>query len=235
MDENVVTGEIYTMLKKYEAGMPLGQFIDHTLLKPEANEAQIKQLCAEAVQYKFYSVCVNGRWVKRCATYLAGSDVHIAAVVGFPLGAMTAKVKAYEALQATLDGAHEIDMVIPIGAALDGEWDEVAEDIKAVVDAVSNSGTVVKVIIETGLLTDEQKKQACRAAERAGAQYVKTSTGFGYGGATTSDVRLMRASVSGGIGVKASGGIRDKASAIAMLEAGANRLGTSSGVAIVTT
>ncbi|EFM12751.1 deoxyribose-phosphate aldolase [Paenibacillus curdlanolyticus YK9] len=211
----------------------IAQFIDHTLLKPGAVSADIAKLCQEAVQHQFYSVCVNGSWVSYCKEQLAGSNVAVSAVVGFPLGAMSTKIKAAEADAAVEDGAAEIDMVLPIGALLEGRYGVVAYDIGAVVRAVEGHA-IVKVIMETGMLSDEQKSEACRVAEAAGAHYVKTSTGFGIGGATEADIKLMRASVTPGIGVKASGGIRDRDTAIIMLNAGANRLGTSAGIAIVT-
>ncbi|WP_127532316.1 deoxyribose-phosphate aldolase [Paenibacillus kobensis] len=210
----------------------IARFIDHTLLKPGATSTDIEKLCREALEHQFYSVCVNGSWVSYCKEQLAGSNVAVSAVVGFPLGAMSTKVKAFEAAEAVDEGASEIDMVLPVGALLDGRYGVVNYDIGAVVRAVEGSA-IVKVILETGLLSDEQKAEACRVAEAAGAHYVKTSTGFGAGGATEADIRLMRASVSSEIGVKASGGIRDRETAIVMLNAGATRLGTSAGIAIV--
>ncbi|MEI7028351.1 deoxyribose-phosphate aldolase [Paenibacillus sp. y28] len=210
----------------------LAAFIDHTLLKPEAGEAAIRKLCEEARQHQFYSVCVNGAWVPLCRRELEGSAVRISAVCGFPLGAMAARLKAAEAHQAAQDGAVEIDMVLSVGHLLEGSYTTVQHDIEAVVEAVRGQA-IVKVIMETGLLNEEQKKTACRISEQAGAHFVKTSTGFGPGGATVEDIRLMRGSVSASIGVKASGGIRDIQAALRMIEAGATRLGTSSGVAIV--
>ncbi|WP_274651937.1 deoxyribose-phosphate aldolase [Paenibacillus humicola] len=221
------------MVEPYVPGAPLARFIDHTLLKPSTAEKDIVLLCEEAAQHGFYSVCVNGSWVPLCRELLEGTGVRISAVVGFPLGAMATRVKAYEAAAAVEDGAAEIDMVLPVGALADGRFGVVAYDISAVVRAVEGRA-IVKVILETGLLDDEHKAEACRVAEAAGAHYVKTSTGFGPGGATEADIRLMRASVSPGIGVKASGGIRDAETAVRMLKCGANRLGTSAGVAIVT-
>ncbi|MWC27510.1 deoxyribose-phosphate aldolase [Paenibacillus sp. MMS18-CY102] len=211
----------------------IAQFIDHTLLKPGAVSADLEKLCQEAVLHQFYSVCVNGSWVSFCKEQLTGSNVAVSAVVGFPLGAMSTKIKAAEADAAVEDGAAEIDMVLPIGALIEGRYGVVAYDIGAVVRAVDGKA-IVKVIIESGMLTDEQKSEACRVAEAAGAHYVKTSTGFGIGGATERDIKLMRAAVTPGIGVKASGGIRDRETAVQMLNAGANRLGTSAGIAIVT-
>ncbi|MBB3108974.1 deoxyribose-phosphate aldolase [Paenibacillus phyllosphaerae] len=221
------------MAESWVPGTPIAKFIDHTLLKPGATEKYIVRLCEEAAQHQFYSVCVNGSWVSLCRDQLAGTGVHIAAVVGFPLGAMATKAKVYEAQTAVEDGATEIDMVLPIGAVIDGRYGVVSHDIASVVRAVEGSA-IVKVILETGMLNAEQKAEACRVAEAAGAHYVKTSTGFGTGGATEADIKLMRASVTSSIGVKASGGIRDAETAIKMLQAGANRLGTSAGVAIVT-
>lgn len=209
------------------------KYIDHTYLKPDATEERIRKLCEEAIRYRFYSVCVNSAWVETCADALHGTGVKTAAVVGFPLGATLSSVKAVEAAEAVKHGAQEIDMVLPIGKLLEGSWDAVRADIGEVVNAVRGAA-LVKVIIETGYLNDEQKRTACVLSEEAGAHFVKTSTGFGPGGATAEDVALMRASVSPAIGVKASGGIRDLETAVKMIAAGANRLGTSSGAAIVT-
>ena len=210
----------------------IARFIDHTLLKADATSADIRRLCEEAVQYGFYSVCVNGAFVALCRELLVGSDVRVAAVCGFPLGAQATQVKAYEAAEAAAAGADEIDMVLPVGLLLEGDLVAVERDIRAVVEA-AGSAVNVKVIIETGLLDDERKLQACRIAEQAGAAFVKTSTGFGPGGATSADIRLMRAAVSEQVGVKASGGIRDYAAVAEMLAAGANRIGASASVAIV--
>lgn len=215
----------------FEAGRLAGT-IDHTLLKADATAAAIDKLCEEARSNRFYSVCVNGSWVERCARTLQGSGVRVCAVVGFPLGAGSTAAKAFEAAKAAEDGAAEVDMVLAVGALLGGDESYVRDDIAAVVNAVRGKA-IVKVIIETGLLNDEQKRTACRLAEEAGAHFVKTSTGFGPGGATVEDVRLMRAAVSPSVQVKASGGVRDYKTAVTMIEAGANRLGTSSGVAIV--
>ncbi|CAG7634572.1 deoxyribose-phosphate aldolase [Paenibacillus allorhizosphaerae] len=211
----------------------IASYIDHTLLKAEADESAIRKLCEEAKQYGFYSVCVNGTWVPVCRELLQGTGVKIAVVCGFPLGANDSAVKAYEAAKAAEQGAEEIDMVLQIGRLKQGDYDAVREDIRAVVKAVEGQA-IVKVIFETGQLTDEQKIAACRLSEEAGAHFVKTSTGFGQGGATVEDIRLMRANVSAAIGVKASGGVRDFETAVKMIEAGATRLGTSSGVAIIT-
>ncbi|WP_018756751.1 deoxyribose-phosphate aldolase [Paenibacillus terrigena] len=210
----------------------LAQYIDHTLLKSDANETEIIQLCEEAKKYQFYSVCVNGRWVAKCRELLEGSNVHIAAVVGFPLGANSSIVKAFEAAKAVEDGATEIDMVLQIGLLKAGKLDAVQEDIAHVVRMVQGKA-IVKVIFETGMLTDDEKISACRCSEQAGAHFVKTSTGFGKGGATVEDIRLMRAHVSPHIGVKASGGVRDQETALRMIEAGATRIGASAGIQIV--
>jgi deoxyribose-phosphate aldolase len=210
----------------------LPSYIDHTLLKADAVSGAVQKLCQEALEYGFYSVCVNGVWVPFCNQILAGSDVKISVVCGFPLGANSSEVKAYEAAKAAAAGAAEIDMVLQIGQLIEGNHEAVREDIRAVVKAVEGQA-IVKVIFETNYINDEQKAAACRLSEEAGAHYVKTSTGFGGGGATVEDIRLMRANVSASIGVKASGGVRDLAAAIKMIEAGATRLGTSSGVAIM--
>ena len=211
---------------------PLGSYIDHTLLKADTNEAAVRKLCAEAIEFGFYSVCVNSRWVPVCRDALVGSNVGISVVCGFPLGAMSSSAKAFEAANAAEQGATEIDMVLQIGELLAGQYAVVESDIRRVVDAVAGQA-IVKVIMETGYLNDEQKRIACQLSEQAGAHYVKTSTGFGPGGATEADIRLMRRSVSPSIGVKASGGVRDRAAALAMIEAGATRIGTSSGITIV--
>jgi deoxyribose-phosphate aldolase len=208
------------------------KYIDHTYLKPDAQTSHIEKLCAEARQYGFYSVCVNGGWVPYCVQALEGSSVLVAAVVGFPLGAGASAAKAFEASAAANQGAKEIDMVLSVGWLLEGHHGEVRGDIKEVVDAVRGQA-IVKVIFETGLLDQEQKRIACVLSEEAGAHFVKTSTGFGPGGATVEDVELMRKSVSPAVGVKASGGVRDYETAVRMIVAGASRLGTSSGVAIV--
>lgn len=215
-----------------EGALELAQYIDHTQLKPQARREDIEQLCSEALEYGFYSVCVNGVWVPYCRSILSGSEVRISAVVGFPLGAASSAVKAYEASVAVDEGATEIDMVVPVGHLLDRADEIVLDHIRAVVKAVQGRA-LVKVILETGLLDDELIKMGCKLAEKAGAHFVKTSTGFGAGGATEADVRLMRSSVSPSLGVKASGGIRDRQAAMQMIAAGATRLGTSAGVAIV--
>ena len=210
----------------------LAKYIDHTLLKPDATEAQIEQLCAEAREYGFASVCVNSCYASLAARLLAGSDVAVCCVIGFPLGAATTAAKAFEAADAAQNGATEIDMVINVGAAKDGRWDYVEADIAGVAAAIEGKA-LLKVIIETCLLTDGEKIEACRAAVRAGADFVKTSTGFSKAGATAADVALMRKTVGPAIGVKAAGGIRTCADAMAMIEAGASRIGASAGIAIL--
>lgn len=213
--------------------LPLAGLIDHTLLKPEATPAQVEALCAEAARYRFASVCVNPGFVPLCARLLAGTPVAVCTVIGFPLGATTTKTKVFEATQAAGNGARELDMVIAIGRLKAGELREVAEDIAAVVAAGHAAGALVKVIIETSLLQDEEKVAACLLAARAGADFVKTSTGFAGGGATAADIALMRRVVGPEVGVKASGGVRTLADATAMVAAGADRIGASAGVQIV--
>ncbi len=210
--------------------------IDHTLLKAVGTERGVTDLCAEARKYGFASVCVNPCWVPLCAAELAGTEVMVCTVVGFPLGANASAVKAEEARLAVREGAHEVDMVINIGAAKSGDWSFVEADIAAVAQAARSvrPETTVKVIIETCYLTDAEKVKACEAAIRAKANFVKTSTGFGTGGATAEDVRLMKKTVeAAGLKVKASGGIRTLSDAMTMLEAGADRIGASSGVTII--
>ncbi len=210
----------------------LASHIDHTLLKPEAQLRQIDKLCDEALEHGFASACVNSRWIRRVAARLQGSRIKACSAVGFPLGASLPEAVAGEARAAIDDGAGEIDMVMSVGDALDGNWDAVKKGI-ATVKAVCGEITL-KVILETCLLDQAQKRRACEVCREVGVAFVKTSTGFNSGGATTADVGLMRAVVGPGMGVKAAGGIRDRATAIAMLEAGADRLGCSAGVAIVT-
>jgi len=210
----------------------LAAFVDHTLLKPDATSEQIKKLCMEAREYRFASVCVNTCYVPLAAQILAGSGVKTCCVVGFPLGAMTTRAKVEEAKEAILDGATEIDMVINVGAAKSGDWDYVKKDIAALVEAVRGKA-LLKVIIETCLLTDEEKVKVCALAKMAGADFVKTSTGFSTGGATVEDIKLMRQVVGPDMGVKASGGVRDYKTAMEMINAGATRIGTSSGITIV--
>lgn len=211
----------------------LGAMIDHTLLKPDATAEQVVQLCLEARQYQFASVCLNPCWVALAARELHGSSVPVCTVVGFPLGATLPEVKAFETQRCIADGAREVDMVINIGALKSRDYRLVAHDISAVVQAAHSCHVLVKVIIETSLLTDEEKVEACALAQAAGADYVKTSTGFSTGGATASDIALMRRVVGPGIGVKASGGIRSAADAQAMIAAGATRIGASASVKIV--
>jgi deoxyribose-phosphate aldolase len=211
----------------------IARFIDHTLLKPDATQAQIAQLCHEARQYSFAAVCVNPTHAKLCADLLKGSGVAVCTVVGFPLGATPPEVKAYEAQQAIDDGATEVDMVTNVGALKGGEYDLVERDIAMVTRTCHNNNALCKVIIEAALLTDQEKVKACELAKKAGADYVKTSTGFGPGGATVADVALMRRVVGPGMGVKAAGGIRSFADVKGMVEAGATRIGASAGVKIV--
>jgi len=211
----------------------IASMIDHTLLKPDATADQIAQLCYEARKYKFASVCVNPTHVKLCAELLQGTSVKVCTVIGFPLGASSAEVKAFEAETAIHDGATEIDMVINIGAIKAGDHTLAAKDIHEVVRVGHSHGALVKVIIETALLTDEEKVTACLLAKEAGADYVKTSTGFSGGGATVEDVALMRRVVGPEMGVKASGGVRNFDDAEKMVAAGATRLGASAGVKIV--
>lgn len=211
--------------------MALNRYIDHTLLKQDATKEQILKLVEEAKYYEFASVCVNPTWVSLAARELSESVVKVCTVIGFPLGANTPATKAFETKDAIANGADEVDMVINVGALKSGDLDLVETDIRAVVEAAN--GTLVKVIIETCLLTDEEKIVACQLAQKAGADFVKTSTGFSTGGATVTDVALMRQTVGPDMGVKASGGARSLADAQAFVEAGATRIGTSSGVAIV--
>ena len=210
----------------------IAQMIDHTLLKPEATRDQVKALCEEARKYLFASVCVNTAWVPLARALLAGSDVMVCAVVGFPLGAMTPTAKAYEAREAVRQGAAEIDMVINIGALKSKDYETVFEDICRVVKAAGRAR--VKVILETGALSEEEKIVGCTLSKLAGAAFVKTSTGFGKGGATVEDIELMRKVVGGEMGVKASGGVRSTDDAERMKQAGANRIGASASIAIVT-
>jgi deoxyribose-phosphate aldolase len=211
----------------------LARMIDHTLLKPDATSDKIAQLCFEARKYHFASVCVNPTHVKLCADLLRGSDVKVCTVIGFPLGATSTEVKIFETRNALENGATEIDMVLNIGALKAGESEMVARDIRGVVETSHNAGALTKVIIETALLTDEEKVIACLLAKEAGADYVKTSTGFSGGGATVHDIELMRKTVGPTIGVKASGGIHTHADAEALVAAGATRIGASAGVKII--
>ena len=211
---------------------PLAKYIDHTLLKADATPEQIKKLCAEAEEYQFASVCVNSCYARLAHECLRGRGVAVCCVVGFPLGAMSPRAIAYEARCAAEDGASEIDMVLPIGALKAGDDETVRETIGAVVEAVTGRA-IVKVILEACLLTDAEKVRACQLAESVGAAFVKTSTGFSSGGATEHDVALMRKSVSSAVQVKAAGGIRDRETALRMIAAGADRIGASAGIQIV--
>ena len=211
--------------------MKLNKYIDHTLLKADASQEQIETLIEEAKKYDFASVCVNPTWVHFAAQALKATDVKVCTVIGFPLGANTPELKAFETSDAIQNGANEVDMVINIGALKSRNFDLVERDIRAVVEAAE--GTLVKVIIETCLLTDDEKVKACQIAQKAGADFVKTSTGFSTGGATVADVALMRKTVGPDMGVKASGGARSYEDALAFIKAGATRIGASSGVAIM--
>jgi deoxyribose-phosphate aldolase len=222
-------------------GLVLGQtgsakdwagLIDHTLLKPEAADDDIKKLCEEAARYRFASVCVNPTWVRAAACNLSGTGIPVCTVIGFPLGATLADVKAYEARRAIFDGAREVDMVINIGALKSGDDCLVEHDIRSVVEVAHEYDAICKVIIETALLTDDEKVRACLAAKKAGADFVKTSTGFSKGGATVADIALMRRTVGSELGVKASGGVKGLADARKLVEAGATRIGASVGVKI---
>ena len=212
----------------------LARMIDHTLLKPDATEKDIEQLCSEAKQYGFASVCVNPSYVKLCSQLLRNSGVNVCAVVGFPLGATSTTTKAFEATQAIKEGAREVDMVINIGMLKSGEFGFVEEDIRAVVNAAHHFGALTKAILEMCLLTEEEKVKACVLAKNAGADFVKTSTGFSKGGATPEDVALMRKTVGQKLGVKASGGVRSYEQAKALIASGANRIGASASIRIVT-
>jgi deoxyribose-phosphate aldolase len=216
-----------------EVPLDMARYIDHTLLKPEATSAEIDQLCREAELYGFASVCINPTWVKRAAEMLRGTTVPVCTVIGFPLGANTSEIKAMEARRALRDGAREVDMVLNIGALKSGDHDAVLKDIEKVVDAAHEVGALCKVILETALLTDEEKVIASALAKKARADFVKTSTGFGPGGATVYDVALMRETVGPDMGVKASGGVRTTGDAEDMIAAGATRIGASAGIEIV--
>jgi deoxyribose-phosphate aldolase len=234
-----VTEEVYKRLEGKPAASAdsnspaaMAQYIDHTILKPGASLEDVRKICDEAKKYKFASVCVNPSYIKFVSESLSGSGVTPCVVVGFPLGATTPEAKANEASECVINGAKEVDMVINVGAVKSGDWALVKRDIEAVVGATKGRA-IVKVIIETCLLTDEEKVKACTVSKIAGAHFVKTSTGFSTGGATVADVKLMRQTVGDALGVKASGGIKDYKTALAMIQAGANRLGTSSGADIV--
>ena len=211
----------------------LARYIDHTLLKPDATRQEIEKLCREAAEHGFATVCVNPAWVATCAALLKGSRVGVCSVVGFPLGATVADVKHFETQRVIFDGAREVDMVINIGALKSGDLRTVERDIEAVTGPCREAGAVSKVIIEAAYLTDEEKIAACSLAKAAGADFVKTSTGFGPGGATVADVALMRRVVGSDMGVKASGGVKDLDALRAMVEAGASRVGASAGVKIL--
>ncbi len=210
----------------------LAGLIDHTALKPDTCKEQIKKLCREAVEYKFASVCVNPCYVTLCSEILKETDIKVCTVIGFPLGASSTASKVAETVEAVENGAEEIDMVINIGAVKSGDFNFVEKDIAAVVEATGGKA-IVKVILETCLLTDDEKVICCKLSKEAGADFVKTSTGFSTGGATTQDIKLMRETVGSDMGVKASGGIRDYMTAKAMVEAGASRIGASASITIV--
>ena len=212
---------------------PLNKYFDHTLLKPEATNEQIDLLCAEAREYDFFSVCVNTCHVARCYDNLKGTDVKVAAVVGFPLGACLPEVKAYETREAFMNGASEIDMVLNVGKFKSGDYDYVRDDIRAVTDAAAVFNGTVKVILENCLLTKEEIAEACKLSVEGGAQFVKTSTGFSTGGALVEDVAIMRETVGDRAQVKASGGIRDLKTCLEMIDAGADRIGASATVKIM--
>lgn len=212
----------------------IASLIDHTLLKPEATKQQIEQLCKEAKQYGFASVCINPSYVKLCSSLLKETSVKVCTVIGFPLGATTTETKVFEAEKAIRDGARELDMVINVGMLKSGDYEYTRNDISSVVRTARSHGILVKVIIETGLLTDEEKVKACILAKDAGANFVKTSTGFAKGGATVGDVALMRKVVGSSLGVKASGGVRTQEDAKALIASGADRIGASASVMIVT-
>ena len=212
--------------------MNIAKYIDHTILKPEATVEDVKKLCKEAREYNFASVCVNACYAKLVSTELMGTEVKTCVVVGFPLGAMTKEAKAFETTQAIENGANEIDMVINVGALKEKNYSLLKEDIEAVVNAAKGKA-IVKVIIETCLLTDEEKVKACEISKEAKADFVKTSTGFSTGGATKEDIALMRKTVGENIGVKASGGVREFKNAMDMINAGASRIGASASISIV--
>lgn len=216
-----------------EAAREVARYIDHTLLKPDATRDEILKICEEGVRFGFASVCINPTWVREAACALRGSGVKVCTVIGFPLGANAPDTKAYEARRAIFDGASELDMVINVGALKSGDHDMVSRDIKGVVDITHEFGYICKVIIETAILTEDEKVSACLIAKEAGADFVKTSTGFSKGGATAADVALMRRVVGGQMGVKASGGVRDLKQAQDLIRAGATRIGASVGVKII--
>ncbi len=221
------------MTYKSLSSSDLAGMIDHTLLRPDATTTEIERLCQEAKEYGFASVCVNSCHVRLCARLLAGSRVRVCSTVGFPLGGMSSEAKVDEAAHAIGDGATELDMVMNIGLLKSGAHSTVENDIRGVVRLAHDRKAIVKVILETGLLSEDEKVIACRLSQQAGADFVKTSTGFGHGGATAADVTLLRSTVGPSMGVKASGGIRTRDDALAMIDAGATRLGASSGLQIV--
>jgi deoxyribose-phosphate aldolase len=216
-----------------EAAREVARYIDHTLLKPEATRDEVLKLCEEGARYGFASVCINPIWVREAACALRSSGVKVCTVIGFPLGANAPDVKAYEARRAIFDGGGELDMVINVGALKSADYDVVARDIKGVVEVAHDAGALAKVILETALLTDDEKITACTIAKNEGADFVKTSTGFSKGGATAADIALMRRAVGASVGVKASGGVKDLKQAQEMIRAGATRIGASVGVKIV--
>lgn len=212
--------------------MNMNKYIDHTALKADTTASQIEKLCSEAREYDFYSVCVNSYFVKKAIALLNGSTVKVCTVVGFPLGASTMETKRFEAMKAVTEGASEIDMVINVSAIKSQDWQYVLDDMSSLARVTHQQGALLKVILETCLLTEDEKRKACELAVKAGVDFVKTSTGFSTGGATIQDVKLMR-SIVGNLGVKASGGIKDAETARQMIEAGATRLGTSASVEIM--
>jgi deoxyribose-phosphate aldolase len=230
---NAGASRLTSTLGNVDVGAGIAQMIDHTLLKPDATRDQIAQLCYEARKFNFAAVCVNPTHVKLCTQLLQGSPVHVCTVVGFPLGATPPEVKTYEAQQSIDDGATEVDMVINVGALKSKDYALVERDIASVARTCHAGRAILKVIIEAALLTDEEKVIACQLAKAAGADFVKTSTGFGPGGATVHDVALMRRAVGSGMGVKAAGGIKSFEDAQAMVAAGATRIGASAGIRIV--
>lgn len=219
--------------RRYDLSEALAKYIDHTLLKPDATKEEINKIIEEAIKYKFASVCVNPHWVSYCSKHLKNTDVKVCTVIGFPLGATTTETKVFEAKKAVRDGATEIDMVINVGELKMKNDSFVREDIQAVVSEAKAHNVLTKVIIETALLSDEEKINACKLAKEARADFVKTSTGFSSGGATEEDIKLMRHTVGETIGVKASGGIRDRETANKMIAAGATRIGASASVEII--
>ncbi len=228
-------GNLYDLIKIFDEVkiMNLAKYIDHTILKPDVTDQDVIKICDEAKTHHFYSVCVNPYFVSLVAKELQGTAVKVTSVIGFPLGASTSEIKALEAKKAVEDGANEIDMVINVSALKDGKYEYVQKDIEAVVNAIKGKA-ILKVIIEACLLTDAEKVKACELSKAAGAQFVKTSTGFSTGGATEADVRLMKQTVGEALEVKASGAVRDYETALKMVEAGATRIGASSSVSIVT-